>query len=414
VTTAAVLCMGGRGHVRPLLPLVRGLVARGIRVVAFSRETFRSAFEQAGAEMRDLYAGRSLEETDPTSSPLPVRFVTFAGVHAESVASELAALGSGLVVHDTFTVVAPVAARILGVPCVNVLPNHGLVPSRELDRCARDPRVAISPACLAAVETLRVRHGLRDASPFSYVAAKSPFLNLQPEPGEFVPAETRTELSPLACWSSLPLPDDAIGDATSPDLATRSRVAWVAFGTGVFRYFERAAATALVLVAEVLGDAGWSVRIGLGGQELPAGLVGRLRTSGAVVESDPDQWSELAAASVFVTHHGLNSSHESIYQCVPMLSYPFFGDQPALARACQDLGLALPLSDSPAGEIRPDRVRRALDRLDLDRPAFAARLAEARAWEVRTVRDRPRVLDRIVALAGGRWPTRDLGLLHGA
>jgi UDP:flavonoid glycosyltransferase YjiC (YdhE family) len=414
MTTAAVLCMGGRGHVRPLLPLVRGLVARGVRVVALSRETFRRAFEQAGAEMRDLYAGRSLEEADPASSPLPVRFVTFAGVHAESVASELAGLGTGLVVHDTFTVVAPVAARILGVPCVNVLPNHGLVPSRELERCARDPRVAISPACRAAVETLRGRHGLRDASPFSYVAAKSPFLNLQPEPEEFVPDEARAELSPLECWSSLPLPDDASWDAPSPDLATRSRVAWVAFGTGVFRYFEREAAAALVVVAETLGEAGWSVRIGLGGQEIPAGLVGRLRASGAVVEGDPDQWSELGAAGVFVTHHGLNSSHESIYHGVPMLSCPFFGDQPTLARACQDLGLALPLADAPAAEVRPDRLRRALDRLDGDRPAFAARLGEARAWEIRTARDRPRVLDRVVALAGGCWPSGDPGLLHGA
>ncbi|MFM7143266.1 MAG: hypothetical protein ACKO2K_15270, partial [Alphaproteobacteria bacterium] len=88
MTTAAVLCMGGRGHVQPLLPLVRGLVSRGIRVVAFSRESFRGAFEEAGASMRDLYAGRSLEDADPSSSPLPVRFVTFAGVYAELVAAE--------------------------------------------------------------------------------------------------------------------------------------------------------------------------------------------------------------------------------------------------------------------------------------------------------------------------------------
>ncbi|MFM7737653.1 MAG: glycosyltransferase, partial [Alphaproteobacteria bacterium] len=204
MTTAAVLCMGGRGHVQPLLPLVRGLVSRGIRVVAFSRESFRGAFEEAGAFMRDLYAGRTLEDADPSSSPLPVRFVTFAGVHAESVAAEVAAVGASLILHDTFTVVAPVAARILGVPCVNVVPNHGLVPDRALAQAAVDPRVSISEACREAVERLRGKHGLRDASPFSYVAAKSPFLNLQPEPAEFVSPESRAGLFPLECWSSLP------------------------------------------------------------------------------------------------------------------------------------------------------------------------------------------------------------------
>ena len=49
---------------------------------------------------------------------------------------------------------------------------------------------------------------------------------------------------------------------------------------------------------------------------------------------------------VFVTHHGLNSTHEAIYHRTPMLSYPFFGDQPYLANRCRDLGLSVPLVDT--------------------------------------------------------------------
>ena len=45
----------------------------------------------------------------------------------------------------------------------------------------------------------------------------------------------------------------------------------------------------------------------------------------------------LAAADVFVTHHGLNSTHESIAERVPMLSYPFQWDQPGMAERCQAL-----------------------------------------------------------------------------
>ncbi len=413
MTTAAVLCMGGRGHVQPLLPLVRGLVARGIPVVALSRESFRPAFEEAGASMRDLYAGRALEETDPSSSPLPVRFVSFAGAHAESVAAELAALGTSLVVHDTFTVVAPVAARILDVPCVNVLPNHGLVPGRALADAASDPRVSLSEACRGAVARLRNTHRLRDASPFSYLAATSPFLNLQPEPTEFVSPESRAELSPLECWSALPDRDEPESPAPRTHVGREPRDAWVAFGTGVFRYFANEAARALASIADVLGAEGWRVRIGLGGQDVPAGLLDRLRASGAVVEHDPDQWRELASADVFVTHHGLNSSHEAIYHRVPMLSCPFFGDQPALAHACQSFGLALPITGGPAGAVEPDRLRSALRRISGDREEFAARLDAARAWEVRTLQDRPRVLDRIVNLAGRRWAAQDLERLHG-
>ena len=406
--------MGGRGHVQPLLPLVRGLVSRGIRVVAFSRESFRPAFEGAGASMRDLYAGRSLEDTDPASTPLPVRFVTFAGLHADSVAAELAATGAALVVHDAFTVVAPVAARIVGVPCVNLIPNHGLLPSRALAQAASDPRVSISGACRDAVERLRQRHGLRDASPFSYLAAKSPFLNLQPEPEEFVSAESRAELAPLLCWSARPVLGAPVDTPPPPPRDGRPRTAWVAFGTGVFRYFESAATAALAVVADTLAADGWTARIGLGGQEVPPGLVERLRRTGAVVESDPDQWSELASADAFVTHHGLNSSHEAIYHRVPMLSYPFFGDQPAMARSCQAFGLALPIAERPAGELRPDRLRSALAALDDDHEGLSERLGRARDWEVRTLNDRPRVLDAVAELAGRRWRPADLGRLHGA
>ncbi|MFM8410387.1 MAG: glycosyltransferase, partial [Alphaproteobacteria bacterium] len=198
-----------------------------------------------------------------------------------------------------------------------------------------------------------------------------------------------------------------------PPFPDRGRVAWIAFGTGVFRYFGREAATALQPIADTLAAEGWEVRIGLGGQDAPDDLAERLRAAGAVVERDPDQWIALESAGVFVTHHGLNSSHEAIYRRVPMLSYPFFGDQPALARACQGFGLALPIADEPAGVVHPERVRAALRRLDEDRASFGASLDEARRWEVRTLRDRPRVLDRVLHLAGRRWTPQDLESLHG-
>jgi hypothetical protein len=37
-----------------------------------------------------------------------------------------------------------------------------------------------------------------------------------------------------------------------------------------------------------------------------------------------------------------------------MLSYPFFGDQPALARRCYDLGLALRLAREPQAPLAPE------------------------------------------------------------
>jgi len=61
-----------------------------------------------------------------------------------------------------------------------------------------------------------------------------------------------------------------------------------------------------------------------------------------------DQLAELARASVFVTHGGSNSFHESLVAHVPMVVLPFFGDQPLVAERVRELGLgyAITLSDT--------------------------------------------------------------------
>ena len=94
----------------------------------------------------------------------------------------------------------------------------------------------------------------------------------------------------------------------------------------------------------------------------------------------------------------MNSTHEAIYHCVPMLSYPFFGDQPDQARRCQDLGLAIGLAGAPRAPLEASRVQEALLRLEREGDEIAVRLVEASAWERAVMASRGDVLDQMLAL----------------
>ena len=364
-----------------------------------TRQDLRAEVEPAGARFVDLYAGRPIEAVDDSSIPVPSRYVTFAGVHGEGLAAEIARLSPSLILYETYSVIGPVVARSLGLPYVNVVPNHALVPARAAAQLRGEARVSTSPECWAAVARLRDLHGMTDANPFSYVEAFSPHLNLYPEPAQFLADEDRPALEPLAFFGTLSPGLAAAGDLPRPPAAAGRRRVLVSFGTIVWLYYAEQAFGALAALARQsaeLGDV--NLIVSLGGHPAPAERLAQLDLPNVSVSERLDQWHELERADAFVTHHGINSTHEAIYQRVPMISYPLSGDQPLLAARCQQLGLAVPLADEPRGEVAPGALAQALGRLEDDRGGYAERLERAREWELETIAGRGEALDRILEL----------------
>jgi UDP:flavonoid glycosyltransferase YjiC (YdhE family) len=267
-----------------------------------------------------------------------------------------------------------------------------------------DPRVDLSPACLDAVETLRTRHGLDDASPFSYMAGLSPHLNVYCEPPAFLTDDERRPFEPIAFYGSLPAIEEL--DARhragpSPFGAGAGLRIYVSFGTVVWRYWAAEALDALATIAEALA-ARDDVRalVSLGGADVDAEAIQAIAKPNVAVERWVDQWRVLQDADAFVTHHGLKSTHEAIYNEVPMISYPFTSDQPGMGERCRDLGLAVPLVGAPREPLTTGAVESALASLSAKAGAMRPRLAEAREWEREVISGREAVLGRITALAG--------------
>jgi MGT family glycosyltransferase len=396
--SSVVVFTPGGGHAERLLPLVALLAARGCAVHVLTRPEVGPHVASAGGHFHDFFSEFPVEAADRESIPLPSRLVAHAAKFVEAIATKVAALAPRLIVYDSFMVAAPLVAARLGLPAIGMRAGHAQIPADAIAAMCREPRVHTSPACVEAVRRLRDDYGLADASPFCYLANVSPLLNLYPEPPQFVGDDVRKAFAPIAFFGSL-APEErerrSAGAVWAPG-GPRPRV-YVSFGTAIWRYYAEEAIAALAVISRALSERAASV-VSLGGYTAGAQQQLMLARSGVRVERYVDQWRALQDTDLFVTHHGLNSTHEAVFHCVPMLSFPFSGDQPAMAARCHTLQLAMPLGAAGGQALTDDVVHRSLDTVAARAPELRARLTEARQWELDTIAARNEVVDRMLSL----------------
>jgi UDP:flavonoid glycosyltransferase YjiC (YdhE family) len=398
----AVFCMPEHGHFMQLRALISGFVQMGCAVHVFTHRRYGAEVERIGASVVDLFAKYPLERADNESVPVPCRYVTFAAHYAEEVLEELRSIRPALVICETFAVIGRLSAQRLGIPFINVLLGHNIHPAHFLPALRVDPRVAISERCHRAVEILRERYGLHDATPFSYIDGHSPHLNICCQPAEFLTEEERKSFEPVAFYGCIPAsaeqtagPGRSAFDGT-PD---RPRI-YACFGTIAYRYYADVAIRVFEALSECLaGMPEARALISLGGAPVEDEVICRLRKPNVEIVDYADQWAVLAQTDVFLTHHGLNSTHEAIFRRVPMLSYPLFTDQPALAERCRQFGITVPLAGSLRGPVTADDVSAALESVSRNRESIMARLEQARSWELEVMAQRPAIIARIMELA---------------
>ena len=401
----AFFAMRQEGHFDSLLPLVSRLARRGLAPHVFTHADFRERVERAGGTFVDLFAKYPLEPADDESLPAPCRHVSFAGRYAEAISRDLEAIQPSLVVYDAHAVIGRVVAVELGIPYVSVCPAHNVSPARLPRLIETLPAISISPACERGVEVLQRRYGLTDASPFAFASWLSPYLNLYGEPAEYLTEAEQGAMAPVAFSGCLPEIDEiesrrgSNGPVYFEPGESRLKI-YVSFGTVVWRYFPSRAVDAVRTLSDSLAAMGDEVTatISIGGANVTDEFLDAHQHPNVSVLRYVDQWKILGEADAFVTHNGLKSTHEAVFNRVPMISYPFFWDQPALAEKCQSLDLAMPLMDSAGVSLQPEDLQRAIGELASNGNSLQHGLERAREWELELIADRGSVLDRIVAL----------------
>lgn len=394
-----LFCMPERGHLQRSLPVIHAIARQTSKIYVYTDRQFADRVTRAGGVFMDLFAEGPLDAIDADSIPVPSRYVTFAACRGQAIAARISRLSPTIIVHDTFAVIARVVAHLLDLPAINLCACHALVPSRAIAAMALDSRVKTSRSCLDAISRLQSEYGMDSASPFSYLDGLSPLLNLYGEPKQYLSPADRSALEPLAFFGSL-LPEmHAPARVQLFDHSSRKQRIYVSFGSVVWRYFAPKAESLLRCLAAELNSKEHEVIVSTSGYRLSAATAAELLRSEFHVLSFVDQWSVLQEADVFITHQGLNSSHEAIWHGVPMLSCPFFSDQPPLAKRCHALGLALPLCPATEQTIAPGVVRECFSRLQADAERMHDRLSLARQWEIQVMAERDGIVKALLAFA---------------
>lgn len=397
----ACFAMSDANHFASFGELVAQLVQQGADVRVWTDPAFRPQVEAAGAAFSNLFNGRPLDAIDNASRPFPVRHVTFAGVHGRVIADEVSAWRPDFVVFESFTYVARVVAELLGLKWVPHIAGHYLDGAAMRAHLPTLARVSIDPRCDAAVEQIRTEYGIVDASPFAYITTPSPHLNIAAVPEEWYTLEQATSLAPLAFFGCLE--NKVLKRSRAPEPPGKHLRIYAAMGTIIWRYWTRQAIDTLRAVRDAVQRLPHATGvIGLGRVSLSSEDLASLQGPRMRVEQFADQPAELGNADIFVSHMGAGSTHEAVALGVPMLSHPFFWDQPEQAKRAAEFGVALPLMLGTLGTDAAPTVDQLLARIaevEARHDEFVANLARAREWEVNADAGRPAVARRIIALA---------------
>jgi MGT family glycosyltransferase len=367
----AVFCIPAAGHVNPTLPIVSELVGRGIRVSYATSAEYAPRVAAAGAA--PVVCASSLPSAERGERyPLDDAVAMSDAFLREAVSAlpdQTAAFEADrpdLILYDYASFGAQILARRWGVPSVRTSPTHVSGPdyADELDLVnmllEEDP--AWNAHRRAFREFLDDGGVDLDIDEVIYRGRADQYLVT-------IPREIQKDADRLDDRYTFvgPCIDERAHDGRWERGADDRPVLLISMGSvwvvdpGFYRACVRA-----------FGDSRWRVVLSVGSGvdtsafgELPANF----EAHGFV-----PQLSVLEQAAAFVTHAGMGSTLEGLYNGVPMVAVPQSYDQFDNAAALVRLGVGVGIAP---GEVTPERLRAAVDGLTGD-PAVAGRLAVLR------------------------------------
>ncbi|MBB6634242.1 macrolide family glycosyltransferase [Cohnella thailandensis] len=368
---------GSEGHINPTLGVVRELVSRGEEVVYFCVEAYRERIAMTGASARTIDGQAFVRAFISGGRNYMLERINglllTADVVLPSVLEQIRGEHFDYVVHDSMFGCGRLLAQILKLPaissCTSFAQTEESFDSQLESFYEEVPADIVKPIYdkyLSLTERLKVNYDVEIRSPYEAFCNPAPLTivytikELQPHGEAFDQSYKFVGPSLSARLTS--------GNFDFAAIQGKNLI-YISLGT-VFNQ----AVEFYRLCLEALGNSGYSVVMAIG-DKVQGSELGEIPPN-FIVEGYVPQTDVLKHAKLFITHGGMNSTHEGLYYGVPLIVIPQGADQPVIARQVAEVGAGIPL---PMQGLTAPRLREAVD-LALSRASYtkcASRIGEA-------------------------------------
>ncbi|MCU5501024.1 glycosyl transferase family 1 [Bacillus wiedmannii] len=358
---------GSEGHINPTLQVVEELVSRGEEVVYFSIESFRDRIERTGATVRTIDEQKFLKAfLSGGRNYLSERInglLHTADVIIPNVLEQIEGEQFDYIIHDSMFGCGRLIAQILNLPAINSCTSFAQneksfeqmldylsksIPMEVQDRIHNDferltkgiaekynieinspYEVFCNPAPLTIVYTIKEFQPFGDMfnETFKFVGPSIP-AQVKDEEFDFTTIE---EKSPIYI---------SLGTVFNESLD---------FYKLCMKAFENSDHTIVMSIGNKtkISDLG----------NIPKNFI---------VKNYVPQTKLLAYTKLFITHGGMNSTHEGLNNGIPLIVIPQSADQPVIAKQVENLGAGIKLS---INELTVEQLRESVEFV-LNNPSY--------------------------------------------
>ncbi|GIP56228.1 macrolide family glycosyltransferase [Paenibacillus woosongensis] len=336
---------GSEGHINPTIGVVEELVSRGEEVVYFCIEAFRERVEKTGASVRTFDEQKFIKAFISGGRNYLLERINglllTADIVIPSVLEQIKGEHYDYIIHDSMFGCGRMLAQILELPAINSCTSFAQT-KESFDHMLEPFFKNVSPEIVQPIndkfqsltEMIQEKYEVGISSPYEVFCNPAP-LTIVYTTKEFQPGGDAFDQTYKFVGPSISSRFTQVENFDFTAVQGKNPI-YISLGT-VFNQ----AAPFYKLCLEALGNTEHTVVMSIG-SKTPVSDLGEIPEN-FIVRNYVPQTEVLQHAKLFMTHGGMNSTHEGLYYGVPLIVIPQSADQPIIANQVAKVGAGIQL-----------------------------------------------------------------------